>query len=98
MSLVLAAAILVSCGDRVVESQAEPAGSPSELKGSGGLKVEDLPERTKAPSAETLFSRLPSSVTGMAFQNTIDLSNPLKRLYQSGFSCGGVAIGDLDGD
>ena len=34
----------------------------------------------------------------MRHVNPIDTAHPLKRLYQSGFASGGVAIGDLNGD
>ncbi|MEC9327101.1 MAG: VCBS repeat-containing protein, partial [Verrucomicrobiota bacterium] len=45
-----------------------------------------------------LFTRLSPKTTGINFQNTIDVKEPLKRLYHSGFVCGGVALGDFNGD
>ncbi|HEX2748339.1 MAG TPA: VCBS repeat-containing protein, partial [Verrucomicrobiales bacterium] len=48
--------------------------------------------------AATLFHKLDPSVCGVDFVNPIDTSHPMKRLYIGGFACGGVAIGDLDGD
>ena len=50
-----------------------------------------------APEA-TLFTALPPSVSGIDFVNPIDNAHPTKRLYLGAFACGGVAIGDLDGD
>ena len=54
-----------------------------------------------APSlraGHTLFERLPSATTGVSFVNPLDLTHPMKFLYHQGLACGGVAIGDLDGD
>ena len=62
------------------------------------LVAERMPTRMAAADSEPLFSPLSPNATGVVFQNDIDISHPLKRLYQSGFACGGVAIGDLDGD
>jgi hypothetical protein len=45
-----------------------------------------------------LFARLDASRTGVDFAVPIDNSHPLKRLYVSGFVCGGVAIADVDDD
>ena len=44
------------------------------------------------------FARLPASYTGVDFTVPIDNDHPLKRLYVSGFVCGGVTIADVDGD
>ena len=44
------------------------------------------------------FTLLPPEQTGLHFVNPIDTNHPLKRLYHSGAACGGVAIGDVDGD
>jgi len=65
---------------------------------SDDILIEALPERVAAAVGAPLFSNLLSDATGVVFQNDLDLKHPLKRLYQSGFACGGVAIGDLDGD
>ncbi len=51
-----------------------------------------------APSAETLFTPLPPARTGVDFVNPIDTEHPLDRLYIGAFACGGIAVGDLDGD
>lgn len=44
------------------------------------------------------FRRLDAARTGIDFEIPIDNTHPLKRLYASGFFCGGVAVGDVDGD
>lgn len=56
-----------------------------------------LKERS-VTQGEQLFTRLSPKTTGINFQNTIDVKEPLKRLYHSGFVCGGVALGDFNGD
>ncbi|MDB4721903.1 VCBS repeat-containing protein [Verrucomicrobiales bacterium] len=56
-----------------------------------------LKERVGTDSKQ-LFTRLSPKTTGVNFQNTIDIKEPLKRLYHSGFVCGGVALGDFNGD
>ena len=61
--------------------------------------LESLPLRT-VPSGQNGmgFERLASSKTGVDMVNLIDINHPLKRVYYSGFACGGVAIGDVDLD
>ena len=63
------------------------------------VKVEPLRSRADQSSGK-LFSKLSSTKTGINFINEIDLKQPMKRLYHSGFVCGGVALGDfnLDGE
>ncbi len=56
-----------------------------------------LPARASEASGK-LFSSLTVEETGIDFVNPIDISHPMKRLYHSGFVCGGVAIGDVNGD
>ena len=45
-----------------------------------------------------LFERLDTRETGVDFVVPVDQSHPLKRLYAGSFFCGGVAIGDVNGD
>ncbi|HAA87869.1 MAG TPA: hypothetical protein DCE22_06395, partial [Verrucomicrobiales bacterium] len=61
------------------------------------LFLAPLRER-EAKDSKQLFTRLSPKTTGVNFQNSIDLKEPLKRLYHSGFVCGGVALGDFNGD
>lgn len=44
------------------------------------------------------FKRLPPHQTGIDFVNPIDANHSLCRLYHSGYGCGSVAVGDVDGD
>ena len=62
------------------------------------LEVVPLATPASAATSTTLFEKLPPARTGVAFQNRIDITHPLKRLYHSGFVCGGCAIGDVDGN
>ena len=75
----------------------QPDSTPVLTAPEGSLEDRPLATRSE-PTGETLFQRLAPEQTGVAFQNRIDISHPLKRLYHSGFVCGGVAIGDIDGD
>ena len=50
------------------------------------------------PLAKTLFTALTAEQSGIDFVNPIDTRHPLKRLYLGAFACGGIAVGDLDGD
>ena len=45
-----------------------------------------------------MFRALTVEETGIDFENPIDTKHPMKRLYHSGFVCGGVAVGDLNND
>ena len=67
-----------------------PAVEPGQIHGQ--------PLRNSVASDAARFERLNPDQTGVDFANRIDTSHPLKRLYYSGFACGGAAIGDIDGD
>ena len=54
--------------------------------------------KTREPLAGPLFEELKPADTGILHINKIDTNHPLKFLYHSGFGCGGVCIGDIDGD
>jgi hypothetical protein len=60
-----------------------------------------VPEVVQAASADpqTLFTQLPSSVTGIAFENRLrDSKNMNVFAYRNYYNGGGAAIGDLTGD
>ena len=44
------------------------------------------------------FIALSAEFSGIDLKYSINLSSPNKHLYVSGFACGGVVAGDLDGD
>ncbi len=62
----------------------------------GSIVQQALPERRATTGP--LFHPMSEEESGVDFVNPIDTSHPLKRLYESGFVCGGVAIGDLNND
>ena len=52
-----------------------------------------------AESDKTMrFQEISADQSGIQFASRLDLDHPMKRLYHSGFACGGVAVGDVDGD
>ena len=51
-----------------------------------------------AGDARPMFEMLAPQQTGIDFVNTLDATHPMRYLYHSGTSCGGVTIGDVDGD
>ncbi len=44
------------------------------------------------------FTPIPPASSGLAFVNQLEPDHPMRFLYHSGTSVGGVAIGDVDGD
>ena len=71
------------------------------LGATGCASVVDISSVKLQPtqtSAGTKFVRLAPEATGIHFINPIDTRHPLKHLYISGFCCGGIAIGDVNGD
>ena len=83
----LALAILLPVGMGVLAAPAE------------GFAVLPLaPASTSSAVPATLFTRLTPEQCGIDFVNPIDNSHPIKRLYLGPFACGGIAIGDVDGD
>ena len=65
--------------------------SPNEAVQPSALEV---PKVTKTGN----FTLIPASKSGVNLTYPIDLESPHSHLYVSGFACGGVAAGDLDGD
>ncbi|MDB4578678.1 VCBS repeat-containing protein, partial [Akkermansiaceae bacterium] len=105
--------LLVSCDRSQSENPESKDASSTSPQGEGAPAISEivgkeypapgeyhsvaLPSRASEP-AEKLFSSLTVEQTGIDFVNPIDISHPMKRLYHSGFVCGGVAIGDVNGD
>ena len=104
-ALVLSVIMSASCGDKEsrgdgsqpMRQTGESQRAPVSSKPEGMVKSRPLVARSEQKGA-SLFQRLSPDETGVTFQNRIDVSHPLKRLYHSGFVCGGVAIGDVTGD
>ena len=51
-----------------------------------------------SPGGPTMFQSLPVERTGIDFVNPILPDHPKNYLFPFGYACGGVSIGDLDGD
>ena len=79
---------LSSADDRTVARAERPA--------PGTITQQALPKRASATGS--LFRGLTAQETGIDFENPIDTNHPMKRLYHSGFVCGGIAVGDLNND
>ena len=94
MLLIVSAALLTLGGCRDRSSNVHSP-DKSEISDHRLLQSKPLPP---AQGDGSLFARLDSSHTGVNFIVPIDNSHPLKRLYVTGFVCGGVAIADVDGD
>lgn len=64
-----------------------------------GAEVSSRPLPAPTPDqAIPLYERIPATASGVDFICPIDRTHPLKRIYVSGFACGGVAVGDINGD
>ncbi len=50
------------------------------------------------PSGGGGFERLLPAQTGVDFVSRLDPAHPMRRIYYSGYACGGVAVGDVDND
>lgn len=77
---------------------ASRAGDASLPRTAAPLVAKPLPVPSPAADPARLFHKLDPAVCGVDFVNPIDITRPQKRLYIGAFACGGVAIGDLDGD
>ena len=48
--------------------------------------------------SSALFEPIAAEDSGIDFVNLVDNQHPLSRLYILGYACGGISIGDVDGD
>ena len=67
---------------------------PGELKEL--YSHEDASKRLDKSSA--LFEPIAAKDSGIDIVNLVDNRHPLSRVYILGFACGGISIGDIDGD
>ena len=85
---------LVGCGGE--EGQAV---SQENVAAPGGVLEEEVLLRSGSRSGETLFEKLEASETGLEFVHIWAPDNEYQELLQkTGFTGGGVALGDFDGD
>ena len=68
----------------------------SALKGE--VTITPLNPPSSGDGSQTLFEILPPEQTGLTHVNKMDVSHEMSYLYHSGMTCGGVAVGDFDGD
>lgn len=98
---------LAGCGG----SREQPAREPVSPQGNNSAATSDAPAvvgnngtivRTplakRAGEQAALFSEVDSRQSGVDFVNPLEARHADRRLYHSGFACGGVAIGDVDGN
>ena len=66
--------------------------------GHAFVATADDPPEPAVGSGGTLFTELNPADTGLDFVNPLIADHPRSYLYPFGYACGGVSIGDLDGD
>ena len=62
-----------------------------------GVESQQLAEQETSRST-TLFEQISPTRSGVNFVNPLVADHKLRRLYSSGFACGGIAVGDVNGD
>ncbi|MGY9004332.1 MAG: FG-GAP repeat domain-containing protein, partial [Rhodospirillales bacterium] len=70
----------------------------TEQSDSAPIVSEPLRERIAREEGAPLFERLSTGHTGVEFSQRLAKDHRLSRLNSSGFVCGGVCIGDFNGD
>ena len=63
-----------------------------------GVQAEALSPHGQRAEGAAMFTRLGPEETGIQLVNTMDVNHPMSFLFHSGITCGGVAVGDFDGD
>ena len=89
--------ILNSCGSKQGLDTSTPSSQNLQID-PGQIKVLYPHENRSGESSKSLFTDLGVERTGVSFVNVVDDEHPLSRLYILGYACGGIAVGDLDGD
>ena len=108
VDLLLIAAMCGGCGKAkpVPQSKSGPLSSvtrPETLSteqpiSPGQFLLSPLKPSADLGGADGKFVRLQPTETGLNFVNQLIPEHPLRRIYNSGFVCGGIAIGDVNGD
>lgn len=63
-----------------------------------GLWSQSFTEQVGDSDSDTLFVTVPSASTGIDFVERLDWDHPQGQLFYTGYACGGVAVGDVDGN
>ena len=88
-----------SCSDPEAETKNDPADSGDVMEFiQGSVSFRELNSSSTRGEGETLFKSLPVAETGIDFVNSIVKDHPMRYLYATEKVCGGVAVGDLDGN
>lgn len=93
--LVLPVFVLTSCQD---SGNPEESSKPDEGASSGSIVSQPLGERSVGGEGQSMFTSLTAETTGVDFENRIVEDHRLKHLYATEKVCGGVAVGDVNGD
>ena len=88
--------VINSCGSKQSLDTSVP--SPQNLQIEPGQIQVLYSHESRTQKFESLFSPLEVEDTGVSFVNVVDDEHPLSRLYILGYACGGIAVGDIDGD
>ncbi|MFP6901543.1 MAG: FG-GAP-like repeat-containing protein, partial [Opitutales bacterium] len=90
--------VLAGCGSP--ESSSESTSAPPFLAEKVLFPtLKGIPLAKRSPRAsESRLALLSPDSTGVSYVNVFQPDHPRKDLYSSGFTCGGVAIGDVNGD
>ncbi len=69
------------------------------LPGASAAPPEVVPlQPPNKPAGDKLFEEIPAAASGISHVPAVHNEHALSYLYHSGFVCGGVAAGDIDGD
>ena len=98
IALVFGSTLLLSACEQEPQRALGPDPTDTGKADFATLTSTPLADRPATARDQPLFSRLSPEATGVTHVNPIDTGHPMKRLYQSGFASGGIAIGDLDHD
>jgi enediyne biosynthesis protein E4 len=63
-----------------------------------GMRTAPLASSGAQEEHAPLFRALTGEQSGIDAVQRLDINHPLARIFESGYVCGGVAIGDVDGD
>ena len=104
--LVVTTLLFTSCKEKENKSTSETKGQSSQPtktlvnydpQGSIGSAPFSVTQ-DKAETDNKLFTRLAPAKTGVNFINPILKDNPRAYLYASAMGCGGISVGDVNGD
>lgn len=93
--------LLISCSDPEENSSVgdQPESSePLAVSDLGSIICQELGARPEGKGEGPLFESLSPDQTGVDFKNLVLEDHPMRYLYATEKVCGGVAVGDVDGN